>query len=90
LETPITAIETQCEEAVRQQLFLQRAGIETWPDGTEAARYGFRHALYQELWYEQGTLNQRQEWHQRIGLRKELAYNSSTAPWLLCVRLTLE
>jgi hypothetical protein len=54
---------------------LQRAGIEAWPDGTEAARYGFRHALYQELWHEQGTITQRQEWHQRIGLRKELAYN---------------
>lgn len=46
-----------------------------WPDETTAARYGFRHALYQELWYEQGTINQRKEWHQRIGLRKELAYN---------------
>jgi predicted ATPase len=27
------------------------------------------------LWHEQGTVTQRQEWHQRIGLRKELAYN---------------
>ena len=75
LETPITAVETQCEEVVQQQLFLQRAGMEAWPDGTGAARYGFRHALYQELWHERGTLNQRREWHQRIGLRKEGAYN---------------
>lgn len=75
VEAPIPVVETQCEDVVRQQLFLQRAGIETWPDGTTAARYGFRHALYQELWHEQGTVTQRQEWHQRIGLRKELAYN---------------
>jgi DNA-binding winged helix-turn-helix (wHTH) protein/predicted ATPase len=75
LDTLITEVETRCEEVTRQQLFVQRAGIETWPDGTVAARYGFRHALYQELWHEQGTVNQRQEWHQRIGLRKELAYN---------------
>ena len=75
LETPVTGIETNCEEVVRQQLFLQRPGIEAWPDGTTAAGYGFRHALYQELWHEQGTVTQRQEWHQRIGLRKELAYD---------------
>jgi predicted ATPase len=54
---------------------LQRAGIEAWPDGTTAARYGFRHALYQELWHEHSTVNQRQRWHQRIGLCKEQAYN---------------
>jgi tetratricopeptide (TPR) repeat protein len=75
LDTLITEVETRCEEVTRQQLFVQRAGMEAWPDGTVAARYGFRHALYQELWHEQGTVNQRQEWHQRIGLRKELAYN---------------
>ena len=75
LETPVTAIEIQCEEVVQQQLFLQRAGIEAWPDGTTAARYGFRHALYQELWHEHGTVNQRQLWHKRIGLCKERAYN---------------
>lgn len=75
LETPVTEVETRCEEVTQRRLFVQRMGIEAWPDGTTAARYGFRHALYQELWHEQGTISQRQLWHRRIGLRKELAYN---------------
>jgi predicted ATPase len=79
LDTTASEVERQCEEAVRRQLFIERAGIAVWPDGTEAARYGFRHALYQQLWHEQVSISQQQEWHQRIGIRKELAYPERTS-----------
>jgi len=79
LDTTASEVERQCEEAVRRQLFIERAGIAVWPDGTEAARYGFRHALYQQLWHEQVSISQQQEWHQRIGVRKELAYSERTS-----------
>ena len=74
LDTTASEVESHCEEAVRRRLFIERAGKAVWPDGTEAARYGFRHALYQQLWHEQVSVSQQQEWHQRIGLRKEAAY----------------
>src|SRR5207244_9582730 len=38
------------------------------------ARYGFRHALYQELLYERVPLSRRVRWHQQIGTRLEVAF----------------
>ena len=58
LETPVTAIEIQCEEVVQQQLFLQRAGIEAWPDGTASC----------PLWLSSRPLS-RVVLHDRIGTR---------------------
>jgi DNA-binding winged helix-turn-helix (wHTH) protein/predicted ATPase len=75
LQEEVVTVEEQCEGLAHRQAFLRRAGIEEWPDGTVAARYGFQHALGQQLWHEQVTPTRRQQWHHRIGLRKELAYN---------------
>ena len=36
----------------RQGQFLEERGLEAWPDGTVSGRYGFRHALYQEVVYQ--------------------------------------
>ena len=46
-------------------------GSETWPDGTVTGRYGFRHALYQEVVYERVPPARRAELHRRIGERIE-------------------
>lgn len=72
-------IEEQCEVLVRREQFLRRAGTDEWPDGTRTARYGFRHALYQQLWYERVPLQRRQRLHLRIGGRQEKAYGSRAA-----------
>jgi len=68
------AVERRCERLAEHQQFLQRAGIEEWPDGTAAARYSFLHALYQQLWHERVSPTQLQQLHLRIGERKEQAY----------------
>src|SRR5262249_30517975 len=47
------AIEEHCARLVERRQFLRPVGISEWPDGTCAARYGFVHALYQEIWHEQ-------------------------------------
>jgi predicted ATPase len=39
-----------------------------------AARYGFLHALYQDVLYQRLTARRRQRLHQRIGEREEQAY----------------
>jgi DNA-binding winged helix-turn-helix (wHTH) protein/predicted ATPase len=67
-------VERRCEQLVQRQQFLKRLGVEEWPDGTLAARFGFRHALYQQLWHEQVSPTQLQRHHSRIGERKERAY----------------
>ena len=45
-----------------------------WPDGTVTTRYGFRHALYQEVLYERVPAGRRIGLHRRIGEREEAAY----------------
>jgi predicted ATPase len=42
--------------------------------GTVAARYGFLHALYQEVLYHRLTARRRQRLHQQIGEREEQGY----------------
>jgi DNA-binding winged helix-turn-helix (wHTH) protein/predicted ATPase len=74
LERDVVAVEACCEELARRQQFLRQAGVSAWPDGTVATRYGFRHALSREAWYERTTFGQRQRLHQRIGKRLEIAF----------------
>jgi predicted ATPase len=75
-ETTVERIEAHCAALVRRGHFLQASGVSEWPDGTVAARYGFLHALYQEVLYERVTAGQRQRLHQRIGEREEQAYGA--------------
>ena len=74
METTTLTIEAQCRRLTEQQQFLRPVGINNWPDGTQAERYGFQHALYQQLWHERVSLTQRQQWHLRMGERLEVAY----------------
>lgn len=74
LALDIATMEERCEGLVRRQQFLRRAGISVWPDGTEAARYGFEHALCQQLWHEQVTPTRHRQWHRQLGERLERAY----------------
>jgi predicted ATPase/DNA-binding winged helix-turn-helix (wHTH) protein len=74
LEAEIDAVEEQCEELARRGHFLRASGTAEWPDGTVAARYGFLHALYQEVLYHRLTARRRQRLHQQIGEREERGY----------------
>ena len=74
LETKVIQVEEHCGRLAEQQQFLRPAGISEWPDGTRAARYGFLHALYQEFWHERVSVGKQQQWHLRMGERKEVAY----------------
>jgi predicted ATPase len=73
-EQSAEAAEVQCEALVRREQFLHARGRSEWPDGTMAARYGFVHALYQEVLYEQISTSQRARLHRQIGEREEQAY----------------
>ena len=74
LDSDLVETEERCARLAAQQRFLHPAGIVRWPDGTVAAGYGFLHALYQQLWHERVTVSKLQQFHLRIGTRKELAY----------------
>jgi DNA-binding winged helix-turn-helix (wHTH) protein/predicted ATPase len=74
LATEVVETGECCGRLAEHQQFLQPMGIAEWPDGTVAARYGFIHALYQHLWHERVSIEKRQQWHLRVGERKERAY----------------
>jgi predicted ATPase len=69
-------VEARCDAMARQSHLVQARGTAVWPDGTVTARYGFRHALYQELLYAQMPVSRRARWHQQIGRRLEAGYGS--------------
>jgi predicted ATPase len=74
LEIAVEEVEEQCEGLVRREQFLQAREPAEWPDGTAAAHYQFRHALYQEVLYECIPATRRSNLHRRIGERIEAAY----------------
>ena len=67
----LDAVERACADLAERVAFLTVHGAETWPDGTVAGRYGFRHALYQEVVYEATPAARRADLHRRIGVRLE-------------------
>jgi predicted ATPase len=75
----IDAVEQSCGELARRAQFLQLKGKSSWPDGTIAARYGFIHALYQNVLYYRVTPGRRARLHQRIRQREEGGYGEQVA-----------
>lgn len=79
MNTDLVETEADCERLAQRELFLQTQGVETWPDGTVATRYGFRHALYRQVLYEQIPAARRVQLHRRIGEREEIGYDTRSA-----------
>jgi predicted ATPase len=68
----------RCDRLARRQHWLQRETISRWPDGTVATRYGFVHALYQNVVYENVMDTRKALLHQSIGERIEAGQQGAT------------
>jgi predicted ATPase/DNA-binding winged helix-turn-helix (wHTH) protein len=68
------AVETRCEGLALRRQFLQDRGVQELPDGEAVARYGFIHALYQNVLYERISATRRIQLHRRIAERGEEVY----------------
>ncbi|MGH8601394.1 MAG: AAA family ATPase, partial [Gammaproteobacteria bacterium] len=66
--------EAQCEELARRHQFIRDCGFFQLPNGEVAARYGFIHALYQNVLYERVSGANRVHLHRRVGERGEELY----------------
>lgn len=78
LQTSSEHVEKRCDALARQERFLRRVRVDEWPDGTQSTRYGFRHAVYQQLWSERVPAPQAQRFHRSIGERQEQSYGQRT------------
>jgi DNA-binding winged helix-turn-helix (wHTH) protein/predicted ATPase len=67
-------IEAVCARLARRGQFLEERELETWPDGTVSGRYGFRHALYQDVLYQRLGRGWQARLHRQIGEWQEQAY----------------
>ncbi|MGH8064796.1 MAG: AAA family ATPase, partial [Candidatus Entotheonellia bacterium] len=74
LGEPLIPAEACCEALAQRGDFLEPRGPATWHDGTVAARYGFRHTLYQQVIYDLLPAGQRHQLHGRLAVRVERAY----------------
>jgi DNA-binding winged helix-turn-helix (wHTH) protein/tetratricopeptide (TPR) repeat protein len=64
-------VEERCEELARKAEMLRTAELLELPDGSVTGRYGFRHALYQNVLYDRVAAERRTWIHRRIGLVEE-------------------
>jgi len=70
-----TAVEAKCDALARQHQFIQGFGLEVLPNGEAVNRYGFIHALYQNVLYERVSAFKRVQLHRRIGQQLETLYS---------------
>src|SRR5262245_54578835 len=74
LDEDRAVIEARCDELARQHHFIQAAGVQILPNEEVVSRYGFIHALYQNVLYERVSESRRMQLHRRIGERGEALY----------------
>jgi predicted ATPase/DNA-binding winged helix-turn-helix (wHTH) protein len=67
-------IEARCDELARQRQFIRDCGVYELPGGELVTKYGFIHALYQNVLYEGLSSSRRVQLHRRIGEREEQLY----------------
>jgi predicted ATPase len=77
--TAAAEVEERCAVLARRGQFVQARGVEDWPDGTISGRYGFLHALYQQVVYDRLPPGLRMQLHRRVGEREEAAYGMRAA-----------
>ena len=79
LDLAMEAVEDCCAGLAQRGQFLVASGIETWPDGTVTERYGWQHALHQEVVYARVPVGRRLRLHRRIGAREETGYGAQAS-----------
>jgi predicted ATPase len=69
-----TTVEERCDQLARQRQFIRDCGMQVLPDGEVVSRFGFIHALYQNVLYERMAPTRRAQLHRRIGEQGEVLY----------------
>jgi len=68
------AVEARCDELARRRQLIQDCGVQELPNEEAVSRYGFIHALYQNVLYERVSASRRVQLHRRIGEAEEALY----------------
>jgi hypothetical protein len=79
LEAELADVEDRCDELARRGIFLSRAGVTEWSDGTLSARFRFRHALHRDVLAARVPPARSREHHRRIAHRLEHGLGAGAA-----------
>ena len=74
VQDTIKDVQAVCDALAAQHHFIEDTGVTAWPDGTRGGSYRFRHALYQQVLYDELGSTRRGQLHRRIGARLQAAY----------------
>jgi Predicted ATPase len=70
----LAVVQSRCDELAGRRQYIQNCGIQELPNGEMVPRYGFVHALYQNVLYERLSLSRRAQLHRRIAEKGEEVY----------------
>jgi DNA-binding winged helix-turn-helix (wHTH) protein/tetratricopeptide (TPR) repeat protein len=76
VERSIAEVEEACGEIARDHALIVEAGRSEWPDGTQATRFGFAHALYREALAAKLPATRAAQIHGRIAQRLAAAFRN--------------
>ena len=74
LEEDPRVVEARCNELARQGQYIKDCGVQELPNGDVVTRFGFVHALYQNVLYERLPVGRRVKLHRLIAERGEEVY----------------
>jgi predicted ATPase len=76
LEEDPRVVEARCNELARQRQYIQECGVHDLPNGEVVTRFGWVHALYQNVLYDRLPAARRVKLHRLIAERGEEVYGS--------------
>ncbi|HEU4833633.1 MAG TPA: AAA family ATPase [Pyrinomonadaceae bacterium] len=71
LEEDPQVVEARCNELARQRQYIQECGVQELPNGEVVTRFGFIHAVYQNVLYDRLPAARRVKLHRLIAERGE-------------------
>jgi DNA-binding winged helix-turn-helix (wHTH) protein/predicted ATPase len=74
LEEEPRVVEARCNELARQRQYIHECGVQELPNGEVVTRFGFVHALYQNVLYDRIPAARRVRLHRLIAERGEEVY----------------
>jgi len=74
LEEDPGVVEARCNELARQRQYIQECGVQELPNGEVVTRFGFVHAVYQNVLYDRIPAARRVRLHRLIAERGEEVY----------------
>lgn len=70
----VEEVDTELRNLSLESSLVHEVGVSSWPDGTTAGRFRFRHALYRDVAYESLPAARRARLHRSIGMALEAGH----------------